>query len=369
MYRLGPLNTVVAFTFYQVTPHHSRCPPQPTPTVEPPSTHEGASPQPETTYPVLTLPPEIVAEIFTNWLPSYPDCPPPRGSLSPLFLGQICRQWRTIAFSTPSLWRAIRVELTRGHSEKELAAELKLLKTWLKRSGDCPLSLGLTHARNVTHRLVPQFLRAIVAHRQRWEHVDILMPFEHMHLIQGDMPLLRNLTFGPSNFPHGRARFPHLFHSAPQLKRAILTRNYFKSIMALPWAQLTHLEADCLYEHECIEILRDAPLLVACTLRVCPGPADIQSALPAHTRLRDLVLDADDEAGGAPRLGMVLDCLTLPALHTLQTAEPCIALESLARFITRSQCYIENLTILGTLMPESAYRAALPPCGAITLGP
>ncbi|KAF8146307.1 hypothetical protein K438DRAFT_1990938 [Mycena galopus ATCC 62051] len=136
MYRLGPLNTVVAFTFYQVTPHHSRCPLQPTPTVEPPSTHEGASPQPETTYPVLTLPPEIVGEIFTNWLPSYPDCPPPRGSLSPLFLGQICRQWRTIAFSTPSLWRAIRVELMRGHSEKELAAELELLKTWLKRSGD-----------------------------------------------------------------------------------------------------------------------------------------------------------------------------------------------------------------------------------------
>ncbi|KAF8175459.1 hypothetical protein K438DRAFT_1847756 [Mycena galopus ATCC 62051] len=114
----------------------------------------------------------------------------------------------------------------RGDSEKKLAAELELLKTWLKRSRDCPLSLSLTHVRNVTHRLVPQFLRAIVTHRQRWEHVDILMPFEHMHLIQGDMPLLRNLTFGPSNFPHGRARFPHLFHGAPQLKRAILTRNY-----------------------------------------------------------------------------------------------------------------------------------------------
>ncbi|KAJ7209347.1 hypothetical protein B0H12DRAFT_1242883 [Mycena haematopus] len=322
---------------------------------------------PQKTYPILTLPPEIVAEIFTHWLPSYPDCPPPRGIFSPLLLCQICQHWRTIALSTPMLWRAISVEPMQGDSEKKLAAELDLLKTWLKRSGECPLSLSLVHARKVTHRLVPQFLRAIVAHRQRWEHVDVLMPFEHMHLIHGDMPLLCNLTFGPSNLPHGRARFPDLFHGAPELKSVILTRNFFTSIMAPPWAQLTRLEADCLYEHECIEILCEAPLLVACTFRLCAGATILQPPILPHTRLRDLVLDKDDEAVRTPRLWVILDCLILPALSTLQIAEPAITLQSLATFIARSQCYVEDLRIASAMLPESAYRAALPPFRTITL--
>jgi hypothetical protein len=168
-------------------------------------------------YPILSLPPEILTEVFINFLPSYPDYPPLHGIFSPLLLCQICRQWRAVALSTPLLWRAIQVELTRGTSDKQLAAQLELLKTWLQRSGNCPLSLSLTHARNITHRLVPQFLRAVMAHCQRWEHLDVLMPFEHMHLLHGDMPLLRTLTFGPSNFPHGRrSRFAQTpFHAAP----------------------------------------------------------------------------------------------------------------------------------------------------------
>jgi hypothetical protein len=215
-----------------------------------------------------------------------------------------------------------------------------------------------------------------MAHCQRWEDLDVLMPFEHMHLLHGDMPLLRTLAFSPSNFPHGRrSRFAQTpFHAAPQLKRIILTRNFFTSVTALPWAQLTHLEADCLYEHECLEIFRDAPLLVAGTFRLChpPGAEPIlppnpwPSTLPAHTCLRDLVLDADGEFLGVgttilPRLSAVLDRLTLPALCTLLVAEPCITLESLAAFIARSGCYMENLCIAGASLPASAYRAALPP--------
>ncbi|KAJ7720010.1 hypothetical protein B0H16DRAFT_1739040 [Mycena metata] len=58
-------------------------------------------------YPVLTLPNELVSEIFLHFLPEYPRCPPLWGRLSPMTLTQICRQWREIAISTPRLWRAI----------------------------------------------------------------------------------------------------------------------------------------------------------------------------------------------------------------------------------------------------------------------
>ena len=41
-------------------------------------------------YPVLTIPNEIVSEIFVHFLPIYPKCPPPIGPLSPYLLCQIC---------------------------------------------------------------------------------------------------------------------------------------------------------------------------------------------------------------------------------------------------------------------------------------
>ncbi|KAJ7780860.1 hypothetical protein DFH07DRAFT_696173, partial [Mycena maculata] len=46
-------------------------------------------------YPVLTLPDEIVSEIFLDCLPV---------CRSPMKLGQICSQWRDIAVSSPTLW-------------------------------------------------------------------------------------------------------------------------------------------------------------------------------------------------------------------------------------------------------------------------
>ncbi|KAK6977983.1 F-box domain-containing protein, partial [Favolaschia claudopus] len=60
-------------------------------------------------YSVLTLPNEIIGEIFLRFLPPYPKPPPLTGILSPTSLTQICRQWRNIALSTPALWRAIDV--------------------------------------------------------------------------------------------------------------------------------------------------------------------------------------------------------------------------------------------------------------------
>jgi hypothetical protein len=58
-------------------------------------------------YPVLTLPNEIVSEIFIHSLPAYPEYPPLTGLHSPTLLTHICRRWREIALGAPALWRAI----------------------------------------------------------------------------------------------------------------------------------------------------------------------------------------------------------------------------------------------------------------------
>ncbi|KAJ6474423.1 hypothetical protein C8R47DRAFT_708876 [Mycena vitilis] len=58
-------------------------------------------------YPVLTVPNELISEIFIHFLPAYPVCPPLTGPRSPAVLTQICHRWREVALSTPSLWRAL----------------------------------------------------------------------------------------------------------------------------------------------------------------------------------------------------------------------------------------------------------------------
>jgi hypothetical protein len=62
-------------------------------------------------YPVLTLPNEIVSEIFLHTLPSALSDHCPSSTQGPLLLGQICRKWREIALFTPALWSNIALTL------------------------------------------------------------------------------------------------------------------------------------------------------------------------------------------------------------------------------------------------------------------
>ncbi|KAJ7871596.1 hypothetical protein B0H13DRAFT_1634204 [Mycena leptocephala] len=89
-------------------------------------------------YPVLTLPNEIVSEIFIHFLPTYPLFPPLTGLLSPTLLTRICRRWREIALGTPALWSAIRASYYDGIPLKQKA---HIFDIWLRRSRFCPLFL------------------------------------------------------------------------------------------------------------------------------------------------------------------------------------------------------------------------------------
>ncbi|KAJ7177100.1 hypothetical protein C8R46DRAFT_48468, partial [Mycena filopes] len=55
-------------------------------------------------YPVLTLPNEVVSEIFLQTVDGFTSL---RGRASPVYLGHICQRWRDIVLSTPSLWSSM----------------------------------------------------------------------------------------------------------------------------------------------------------------------------------------------------------------------------------------------------------------------
>ncbi|KAJ7479700.1 hypothetical protein FB451DRAFT_164037 [Mycena latifolia] len=331
-------------------------------------------------YPVLTLSPEIVAEIFVHFLPNYPERPPPSGIYSPILLCLVCRQWRDIAFSTPTLWRAIRIELNEPGSYQIIDWKLHILETWLSRSGGCPLSVCIQYHLNFSPLSSPyphlsQFLRTLVSHCTRWEHIELIMPFEDLHLIQGEMPLLRHLVFGPTRLPpdpdeEGYAVLT-LFDRAPQLTSVVLTNCFVPSCLRLPWAQIIRLEGRCLFEHECVEILREVDQLVHCALNVCDSSEPIPPALAILSLAHLSTLMLRVTGSSDVRHATILDNVTLPALRTLQVSETGPAEQlilSLKSLVSRSRCRLESLHVDRASLTETDYQEALPSIETITLG-
>ncbi|KAJ7174860.1 hypothetical protein C8R46DRAFT_1081926 [Mycena filopes] len=315
--------------------------------------------------PVLTLPPEIVSEIFINFLPSYPNLPPQLGLFSPLLLCRICRLWRAIAVSVPDLWRAMPLDLSYRDvpsSQEFAAAQVGLVETWLARSGTRPLSIRLVSASWVNPDLTVRLLHKLLPHCERWEYLTLVVPMETLALVDGSMPLLRALTLGPNRYTGLLPNVLTLFHRAPELRSVVLTESFLISAISLPWAQLTRLESQCLYPYECTWILEAAPQLVYCEFTVFDEDGQLPTPV-VHTGLRHLILDdgdSHDEEVETTDLADLLDKLTLPALKTLEVSEPCVTMEALNVFILRSSCALEELVINWSSLSKGTYSEVFP---------
>ncbi|KAJ7720945.1 hypothetical protein B0H16DRAFT_1792250 [Mycena metata] len=201
------------------------------------------------TYPVLTLPPEVVSEIFVRFLPAYPKRAPQNGLLSPITLGQICQLWREIAFSTPKLWRTFGIFL-RGANGEVLKDQVHV-EAALRRSGSCPRD-GIS----------PLF-ETIMAHRTRWQHLKLFMPMHNFAAIHGPFPLLRTLTTTAWILnADDETQRSTAFRASPLLRRVAIEQ--YEEIFhdMLPWSQVTVLVIQGIQIKQCMTILALAPLLV-----------------------------------------------------------------------------------------------------------
>ncbi|KAJ6577961.1 hypothetical protein B0H19DRAFT_1371005, partial [Mycena capillaripes] len=199
-------------------------------------------------YPILTLPTEIVSEIFIHFLPTYPLRPPLTGLLSPTLLTQICRRLREIALNTPALWRSI------GSDNNGVAIDRKLLAivfdTWLNSSRCCPLSLQFD-AGDLPDDTPgnAEVLQSILPHRARCEYLDLFIAPSQLPMIESAMPLLRELSLMLTDDSAGANVFVAL-HEVPLLCTVTLN-NSNTSMIILTWAQLTSITLLYVYPQEC----------------------------------------------------------------------------------------------------------------------
>ncbi|KAJ7493153.1 hypothetical protein B0H11DRAFT_2005139, partial [Mycena galericulata] len=325
-------------------------------------------------YPVLTLPNEIVSEIFNHFLPEYPLCAPAIGLLSPTQLTHICRQWRDIALSTPTLWRAISMSL---HGNHTVSSQVLLLETWLARSRSSPVSIEMMGICDVDESAVESLIQGIVSCCNRWEQLGVITPPKFFSSFKGTMPFLRDLRIGMAQIGLPAANTwvntPILvFQDAPLLRKLTLL-TYIPPNLILPWAQLTHFIARGIHHIRCWVLLEHMPNLVYCRLGLLhlnhglpPNGPVVPSGPSIRGPDRHLVyLETFASVTLNPRQSSIalLSSFTFPALRKLRVSEDFISpdpINTLVAFVSRSGCNLQELCITGGNTSVDEYRKVLP---------
>ncbi|KAJ7636386.1 hypothetical protein FB45DRAFT_906537, partial [Roridomyces roridus] len=297
-------------------------------------------------YPgVSDLPAEITGEIFLHYVvygeiggtnPKTVGWTPPR---TPLVLASICRTWREIALSLPSIWSNFHI-MANGNAAG--SAE-KLLERWLSRAGSHPLTVSFYTGESPLLNSLLSVLPQIQSFTCR---VPVQIPFPN-DIVRGHMLNLRSLTI-LSDSEDGADATSALtaFVDAPQLCEVHISQFPLLSIQ-LPWDRLTRLDLDTVFIDECLEVLRQAIALE--TLNVCQIFEPDEFPLTAAVRLANL---HTLKVAPSPHPRHFLGHLTLPSLTHIEfplpapdilTPEAMAAKTSFTSLVERSACALRSI--------------------------
>jgi hypothetical protein len=299
--------------------------------------------------------PEILAKVFTFCVPeSSLVSTRTRSSVPPLSLCKVCSTWRSLANSTPQLWKNLSFHISRDKEKTYADCLVEGVRAWLKRSGALPLTIRLTVGcvGEVERTTELRICAALSECASRWEHVDIStnIPLASWPRL-GVLPFLHTLRIcrgfrlqGPTcDIP---------FDSAPRLRILTLPRipTTPTSVSSIPWRQLTELVVDeemtlCMV----LEIIKWCDLLELLAIMKVGGP-HANSVTPAspritHRALRIINFTFDQDCRP------LFESLILPALTTLSLAYKAQSLGKTPFFMelidlfSQSNCELQELSL------------------------
>ncbi|KAJ7115636.1 hypothetical protein C8R43DRAFT_1242376 [Mycena crocata] len=302
-------------------------------------------------YPVLTLPNEVVSQIFIHFLPVHPSCPPLRGLPSPTLLTHICRKWRDIAHATLAFWSSILLDFTKPFPDEQNS---QLLQPWLARSRSSPMTICVQWSSfRELDILQSRCMQILAGYRSQWESLKVSSINRHgFPFISNPMPSLRHLDVSLND-----QDVLITLGDAPLLRSVRI--DLYSHILILPWRQLMSLALIPSLPARCTTILQQSPLLVHCEVFFWDGNRRDRQPDVVLPFLRSLVLIKGDTLQTP-----FLYSLILPALRTLQLHGSnlgCDPIRGLTLFISRSGCSLQELHITGRRSVEQVdYQSAFP---------
>lgn len=230
---------------------------------------------------VRRLPVEIISRIFELCLPDHTTSVHVlSGNLSsefsPLYLGAVCKAWKSIAWSTPQLWTFIPVPLSSSLFTSSEA--YNIVKEWFRRTGALPLSVKV-YRRTVLegeHRDLPTLeqvfpvISLINDYSSRWQTLDLSLPrvliekFKHRPR-EGFQPIFETLKLRVNDVNTIGAPYTVNMWDLSPIKVRISGIGY--ESLGIEWSNLTTLVAFNLYSDEILKILTNGPQTTDCTFR------------------------------------------------------------------------------------------------------
>ncbi|KAK7048691.1 hypothetical protein R3P38DRAFT_3619631 [Favolaschia claudopus] len=221
--------------------------------------------------PMRLLPIDILTEIFLTCLPSKHEALIDE-SEAPLLLGRICRHWRAVAYSTPTLWSSINIPWQSGCPPAILAKLQTVVEAWLKRSAACSLSVAL----------------ALLADHNAEEISTDRSLVSQLLSVSGRLTPLGSdcivLTCHDGRILDGEAENPLQASTLEQI--SLYAQGVAPLSLPINWKQLTRLRLECeecftpgvgleggLALDDALDVLRKASNLVFCHLQIFHDPA------------------------------------------------------------------------------------------------
>ncbi|KAF7357955.1 Tetratricopeptide repeat family [Mycena venus] len=296
--------------------------------------------------PIRRLPLDILEEIFVACLPSHRNCVM-SAEEAPVILGRICSSWRTISLATPRLWSRLHIVEPRSpepsnplHMSRRLL-RLEVANSWLRRSGECPLSISLDSSPDprISPPLSPVvsstnpdlFLSTLIQFAPRWQSISLVTQQLALKTLsrvtENDVPLLQELTIICLGATHHTDDAPwslsqsSVFHGLSLSAVSISGSTAKASELPLRWSQLTALSflgSAWGTEHvqTCgvlLEILSRCPKLRTCSLLIDEPPGDLTHSIVECPFLHTLYLFCAHAA--VHTSGSLLSRLSLPDLR------------------------------------------------------
>ncbi|KAJ7755898.1 hypothetical protein B0H16DRAFT_1540039, partial [Mycena metata] len=282
------------------------------------------------TYPILTLPVEVTIEIFHRLPLEVGDKMGIRRNAAPISLTTVCRSWRAIALSTPTLWSTLKISF--DDIPFTVIAKPGLVESfinqWLGRSGECPLSLTFSLPQLEIDSLYNQVdfsisrLRPIIhqyAHRVRYIELDFKEDtrISELELHSSPFPLLQVANvccdFDIETRVFSNAPLLHSLHLGGE-EGVIVTRFH------LPWQQLTTFEGFI----DNLDLFIVAPNLI--DVKCYWSGRESTLGVITHSRITSFTIIRDCD---------ILQYLTFPSLQHLDVY-PLVTYDFFESFLKRS---------------------------------
>jgi hypothetical protein len=316
--------------------------------------------------PIRRLPPELLMEIFmllpTDWGSQARDWD------ATFILGAVCSGWRKLALSMPLLWCSIYVGLKK-HRSKSRADRVR---TWVERSGRCPLSFRLEYF-GVFHN--HPVIDIVIQHSHRLQHLEVTAPPSAMKILaplKGRLPMLQSLLlrdpiYEPESSPCD------IFADAPELRILKIQWGYSLDSFDLPFGQIVHFSTETFATHECLDVLRMTPNLLACEFDdMSDNVISNYTATPVVSHLHSLSIWKS--YGEQLDLGQLFGFLTLPSIRelSLHLRHPYDWPQTqFLSFISRSSCRLVKLVLRQVSMSNedlTCILAAMPSLCELEIG-